>query len=491
MLTFIASALLCALPAHAAPTPVLVSSWQARNADAVGLAGLIEDYLARELARSEDLTVIRIEDTPRFADYDARAYMDGCPPGDVVGCTQVVAERAQAAFAVTGTVQALVQGSRVEVEILDVAGSRIAVTFTSDLGEGDDQTFAAGVARVLLAAIKGEVGREVDIREGGEEATPIDKDAVAAQLAELSQQLDEATLQVGEPNQKIERSTYTLDDLAKRAETEGATPWDRLHLSPSEYLHYKNSGLDLMEWRRRAAGRQGQLVVRVGPAYWNGPVAGVYYARYAVGDQLEVVDSYAAQGTGAAPTLGGALAVSYGILPVLEVGVSGMYTGGSFLIDVNQEQVGAPDQASDTITYPSGTIAVGPRAQVTFFPVQPVRPLLGAGVDLVTAHSVDDFLLMPDAVQTFPARPMTYAWITLGGEAKLGNHLDFFLHVPVGLLVAGGQGDSVRTGTIEEVEAQAPATAPGACFSVLAGLQIRLFGKDTSKEVYYDDPEEG
>lgn len=491
MWTLFASALLFVAPAHAAPTPVLVSSWQARNADAVGLAGLIEDYLARELARSTDLAVVRIEDTPRFPDYDARAYMDGCPPGDVVGCTQVIAERANAVFAVTGTVQSLAEGSRVEVEILDVAGSRIAVNFTSELGDGEDQTFAAGVARVLVAAIRGEVGREIDIRDGEAEAAPIDKDAVAAQLTELSQQLHEATVQVGEPNQKIERSTYTLGDLAKRAETEGATPWDRLHMSPSAYLHYKNSGLDLMEWRRRAVGRQGQLLLRVGGAYWNGPVAGVYYARYAVGDALEVVDSYSAQGTGGGPAAGPALAVTYGVLPALEVGVAGLYTGGNFLIDVNQEQVGAPDQVSDTITFPSSTFAVGPRAQVTFFPVKSVRPLVGAGLDFVSAHSVDDYLIMPDAVQTFPARAMTYGWLTVGGEAKLGKHLDFFLHVPIGLLVAGGQGDSVRTGSLEEVEAQAPATAPGACFSVQAGLQIRLFGKDTSKDVYYDDPDEG
>ena len=46
-----------------------------------------------------------------------------CPPGDAIGCTQILAQRGQAAYAITGTVQSLPEGSRIEVDILDVNGA--------------------------------------------------------------------------------------------------------------------------------------------------------------------------------------------------------------------------------------------------------------------------------------------------------------------------------------------------------------------------------
>ena len=141
-------------------TTVLVSSLQARNSESVGLASLVENFLAQELDKHPDIDVLRIEETPAFQDYPARTYMEGCPPGEIAGCTFVIAERAGAELAVTGTVQALVGGTKVTIEILDIGTARSLISFQSELEAGNDEAFAEGVAKVLVAAISGEVGQE-------------------------------------------------------------------------------------------------------------------------------------------------------------------------------------------------------------------------------------------------------------------------------------------------------------------------------------------
>lgn len=485
--------LLLVAAAHAAsPTPVLVSAWQARNADAAGLAGLLEDYLARELAKDDVVSLVRIEDTPDFKDYSARVYMDGCPPGDAVGCTQILAQRGKAAYAVTGTVQSLPQGSRIEVNILDVNGARIAVSFQSDVKEGEDAVFAAGVAKVLDAVIRGDMGKEEDIRDTDEApASTIDKDAVAAQLAELSQQLGEAQLSVEEGSRPIPTTEYTMEDLTARMQTEGSKPWERLHMTPGAYLRYKNSGLQLMEYRRRANGRQGQLLLRAGVAYANGPSQGEYFARVGIGDSLQTEDSYAYQTTTDGPSAGGAIEVAYGILPILDVGVAGGWSTGRFKIDADENPVDQPPEATIPIEFFAPQISLGARAQVSLLPIQIVHPCLGVGLDYTLGHGVNDYYEFPASFHTeFGSMNLLTANLMVGGEANLGKHVDLYVHVPLELLLAGGRAEVVETGTPGLVDTGNPTDASPVGFGIQAGLQIRLGGRDATKDVGIDDLDE-
>lgn len=482
--------LLLLLPLAQAEDTVLVSGWQARNAEASAFAGLIEQYVARALGRVDGVRVLRLEDTPDFPDYPARIFMDGCPPGDAVGCTQVLAERGEAAYAVTGTVQQLAAGTRVEVDVIDVTGARVAVTFTAEVTASEDQVFAEGVAKVVLAVIQGEAGREVDIRERAEEdVTPLDRDAVAASLAELGKELGEAEVSVSSRDEAVPRSTYSAADVAREEEMEGSKEWERLGMSSVQWLHYKNSGLTLVEWRRRAAGRAGQLVLHGAGWFGDGPYEGQYYGRYAVGTSLEIVDSYAWQTNGSGRAAGGLLGVGWGLTPWLELGLEAGIATGHFTVDVSQQQAGMPADNADVFRFPAASYVVGPRAWVAPMPASAVRPVLGAGVDLIGQHASTEFLELGPSFHTFESRNVAAATFVAGGEARLSSRLDAFLHVPVQLLLAGTEAQTTRTGTVTVVDAPEPPAMSPVGFQLQLGVNVRLLGKDVEKSLPLDDDE--
>ncbi len=476
-------------------TTVLVSSLQARNSESVGLASLVENFLAQELDKHPGIDVLRVEDTPAFQDYAARTYMEGCPPGEIVGCTYVIAERGKAELAVTGTVQALVGGTKVTIEILDIAGARSLISFQSELEAGNDEAFAEGVAKVLVAAISGEIGAEKDIRFEGDEAPeePMDDEAVARQLAELSREMGSVTAVISRSDKAIEKPEYTLEDLTKRMEGEGTKPWERLGMKPAEYLRYKNSGLQLFEWRQRAVGRQGQLLLRPLVGFGSGPYAGTYYGRIAydiTSGSLGVVDAYAAQSvqTGSGAAFGAS--VGWGLTPYLDVGIVAGLNTGSFTVDINQETVGQTPTSPEPATSTQTTLFVGPRATATLFPVSKLRPSFGASVLLLQSRTVLDVESVPESLAIFSPATLFAAELFVGGEARLSDRVDFYLQVPLQVRVAGAVSASERVGITEVVDATPPPTAGVVGAGVVAGLQIRLFGARPKETTRYDEMEE-
>ncbi|MDP2315076.1 MAG: hypothetical protein Q8P41_19405 [Pseudomonadota bacterium] len=477
-------------------TTILVSSLQPRNPEATGLASLVENFLAQELERHPGFAVLRVEDTPAFQDYPARTYMEGCPPGEVAGCTQIIGERGDAQFAVTGTVRALVGGTKIQIEILDIRSGRSLIRFESELESGADEAFAEGVAKVLVAAIDGEIGKEHDIRNDGEDAPePMDDAAVREQLAQLQREMGSVTAVITRSDHAIERPTYTLEDLAKKMEGEGTKPWERLDMKPAEYLRYKNSGLELFQWRERAIGRQGQLLVRPTVGFASGPYAGTYYGRRAydvVSGSLDVVDVYAAQAvqTGS----GGYFSadVAYGLTPVIDVGATVGVTTGTWTIDIAQETVGQPASPPQPQSTGQTTLVVGPRITATLFPVLPIRPSFGGSVLVMRGRTTMDPESTPEGIVFEPA-VLVAGEAFIGGEARISKRVDVFVRVPVQVRLAGQVLSTFRDGIAEEVDATAPASAGVVSAGVTAGLQIRLFGarpKDSSRFDDMDEPEE-
>lgn len=476
-------------------TPVLVSSLQSRNSESVGLASLVENFLAQELRDHPGIDVIRVEDTPPFEDYPARTYMDGCPPGEIAGCTQIIGERGKARLAVTGTVQQLVGGTKVTIEILDIEEARSLIRFQSELEAGNDEVFAEGVAKVLVAAISGEIGQERDIRDLGNEDTddPVDDEAVRRQLEELAREMGGVTTTISRSDREVRRPEYTLDDLAKKMEGEGTKPWERLGMKPEEYLRYKNAGLSLYEWRKKAIGRKGQLLVRPLAGFASGPYSGTFYGRWAYDTTtgaLEVVDAYSAQAvqTGSGGTLGAS--VGWGLSPVLDVGLVGGVTIGNFIVDLNQETVGQPAQASDPQTYAQTTLFVGPRVQATLMPVSSIRPSVGGSLLFLRGRTVLDPESVPDSLTIFTPPALFAAELFVGGEARLSDRVDLFLQVPVQVRLAGAVFASDRSGIVEVLEVSPPAAAGVLGAGVVAGLQIRLFGAKPAEATRYDEMDE-
>ena len=480
------------------PVSVLVSSLQARNDSAEKLASLIENFLASKLAEQPTLRVLRIEDTPPFQDYDARVYMESCPPGDIVGCTLLLGERGEVAWAVTGTVQALVSGTKVDIDILDIQGSRVAVSFTSELDSGKDEAFAEGVAKVLVAAIAGEVGKETDIRMsegGGEESDPADKAAVARELQQLAKELGGFDVVVRRTDQHVERSSFTAADLIDKMDSDAQKPWDRLKMTPGEYLRYKNSGLVLEDWRKRQQGRKFQLLIRGGGGFFNGPVDGRYYGRKALdGETLAALDTYSEESTKTGSSGMGFFGAAFGVHPMVDVGAYGGVVGGKYRRFIDTDEV--VDQthiAPDPVVEGNLSYFGGGEVTMALLPTLKYRPMFGGGILVIQGTTIGDHVDPASFdLPVFEAATLILANVFVGGELQLTPQVDLFVKLPITVLVGGETVQSTRItedkAVLEALDKSAGANAVGA--ALLGGVQVRLFGARVQKTTLLDEIDE-
>ncbi|MCK6503034.1 hypothetical protein L6R53_06505 [Myxococcota bacterium] len=490
----IASSLLAALalasatPALAedAPTRVFVSPFVARTRDATAIASLMPGFLQQQLDAHPELDAIAVGEVGPVYDTSAELYLSSCPAGEHIGCAFVVGEVARAELALVGTVDTVEGASRVEVVIIDVLESREVLSFQADLAVGDDMVFAEGVARVLVAVVRGEAGRSDDIRA---EDDPQAAAAAAQRQAEIAAQLDQLSAEIGDVTTistrtelEIERPRYTASDLAEKMEEEGVKPWERLDMGPREYLRYKNSDLSLAAWRQRAQGRSGQLLIRAGLGMGTGPTHGEYYGVYARSDQnLNVIEAYSYQAVTSGSGFGASGSVSYGLLPFLEVGLlAGTSTGRyGLLIDSyvvgDEHTLGEPEDRSNQVLF------FGPQVLGTLLPTSIIRPVVGVEFTALLGTSISsryDELPVPE-LSTFQAPLLFQAGGRVGAELRVADQLDLFLHLPVGMVIAGQASESSRVGS-DGLDTQDILDPPGLSpisAGVQAGVQIRLGGR--------------
>lgn len=478
-------------PPPAAPVPVLVSAFQAANPEAAGLATLLEQYLARALGSESTIVVRRVEDAPAFADYSARVYMEGCPPGDAVGCALVIGDRAEARYAVTGTVLPLVGGARVQISIIDIEGSRVAVAFRQDVETGGDEALAEAVVKVIVAVAAGKLGAPDDIRDAGSEVEGPDGAVARASNAELATQLAELAPELGaagdiltEPPRSIQRRVYTAADLAQNSE-EVSQPWDLVGLTPGAWLRYKNSGLTLEDWRTRAMGHQLQLLLRAEAGWWRGPVDTLYYNRHAYDPSLTIIDSYSAEAARmrGVPTGGGE--VAFGLLPSLDVGCAVGWAPGSLLVDIAAE--GDDAGAADTTTVYPGAVWWGPRVEAALFPAGNLHPVIGVGATLVRTPRVDHLVALPEYADPLPSSWLVYGTVWPGVQVRLSRSVDFFARIPIDLLMAGDTVQETRVTTQASLVPTPPTADANIGVGAQAGIQVRLFGRSPPRLQVRDD----
>lgn len=474
----------------AAPVPVLVSAFQAGTPEASGIAALLEGIVAEALRPDRSIALLRVEDSPRFPEYDARTYMDACPRGDIVGCSLVMGDRVDARYAVTGVVLPLASGARVQVSIIDVADSRVAISYRAEIPEGGDAEFAAALVKVLHAVAAGRLGAVDDIRDEGvavEDAETVDytDEELAAQIAELDPELRAAEGVLSQPRQSISRPTFTLDDLALQNE-EGLTAWEQVGLRPGEYLRYKNSGLPLYEWRDRATGHASELIVRAAVGWWRGPMDTLYYNRHAYNEQLTVVDSYSAQATRTkgAPTASGEIA--FGVLPTLDVGVAGGWAPGTLLVDIAAD--GSAEGAEQTTTVYPPTWWAGLRAEVALLPAGVVHPAFGVGATAVPTPRIDGYIEMPAYADALPTSLLVYGSVWPGVQVRLANHVDVYARVPFDFRLAGETMQETRDTQTAALVPTPPAASADFTVAVQAGVQVRLFGRKPKSGPLRDAP---
>ena len=470
------------LPGTLVATTVFVSRFVPDAPEFRDLAEQVEGEIVRAVQGQPSWQLLRAREVPDLMDGKATVYLASCPAGDMVGCTQVVAARGGAAWGVTGRVVEGADSPRIEVTVLDVGTSLEVVTFGIDLpGELDASTIDS-IVRVLAGAVAGEFAprdaRDRTPDDPVDVVVPLDKEMVALQLAQLSGDL--AAISVESGNRKVKVPRLTVEDVAERASDEGGAPWERLGMTATTYLQYKNSGLTLVEWRKRAQGRAGQVLLRPYLGVMSGPYGGAYYGRFAykdVGASLAVVDALSEQAvqSGTGGTVGGS--VGYGLTPWLDVGAfAGVVTGG-FTIDIDTSTVGQPDPASPIDTRTGTAWYAGPRVLASFRPTQGFHPVVGAGVSFVGAQGVSSKVEVPPQIVGFDGPLLVEAELLAGFEARMGERVDFYVHLPVYVHVAGDLRASERTGTEAVLTAYQPDVAGAIGGGLQAGLQFRIGGR--------------
>ncbi len=481
--------LLTLLSQSSAQTPavVLVAPFEPQNTEAAGLASMLPDFLGQQLAELDEVQPLFLYEIGLIHDVPAEDYAASCPAGEFVGCAYVLAEAGGAAYAVTGTVQALQSGNRVDVRIVDVSSASEVTGFVVDMGTGDDAVFADGVARVLGAVIRGDIGAETDIRqEGGvAPAEGPDKEVASTELKELDTEIgDVSTLDVREDG-RIEQERYTIDDLAVDMEDEGTKPWERLEMSPREFLRFKNSGLHLYEWRKLSEGRKGKLLIRGSLGYGRGPSSGAYYGRVALSAQtLEVAETYAWQTMETASGVSVSGAVGYGILPEIEVGLTGGLVTGRFEVDIHRITIGDFSTSPDPVDYASQTLYIGPQVLYVPMPTSTIRPVVGGLVTVWRGSAVGSHVLppaeLPGGGVLDPLQNATALMVGgLGGvEVRMSETLDLWAHVPVGAVIGTWNAPAVYhegEGALEPEGLLVAAPEPGSISAgVQVGVQVRL-----------------
>jgi hypothetical protein len=316
-----------------------------------------------------------------------------------------------------------------------------------------------------------------------------------------SRQLDQLQREIGGSGDvgdsnvgEFVREKYTTDDLVQDMQTDGSKPWDRLSMSAQEYLRYKNSGMDLLEWRRRQLGRKGQVLLRLMGGYGTAPAGGKYYARQGLSaTDLSVVETYAFDTLvdGAAGRYG--LEVAYGLLPELEVGLQMGWTTGRYTVDIRKITEGQvsnprePDELANSAMWMGGQVLYAP------FPVWPARPVAGLSFSTLRGQSIGSHYILDEGLPEFDRPTSLRLGFIPGLEARMGKRLDIFLHVPLHFAIGGASGDQMKTGggVLASMETGVTADPLKSVYAgVQAGLQVRFLGADLDSRTVFDDPME-
>jgi hypothetical protein len=476
------------------PAVVLVAPFEPANDAASGLVAMMPDFLGQQLAASGSLRVLSLSEIGSIHDTPAEVYASSCTPGEFVGCAFVLAEAGGARFAVTGTIEAFERGSRIDVRVVDVDSASEAVGFVVDVATGDDAILADAVAAVIAAVERGDIGGESDAREEGVVAEPVgpDKEEAASDLSRLNQEIGGVDTMSTRKEGVLVETEYSREDLFADMEAEGTKPWERLEMSPREYLRYKNSGQPLYQWRELAEGRQGQVLLRASLGYGRGPVQGDYYGRIALAEQtLQVAETYAWQSAATAAGVSVAASAGYGITPELEVGLTGGLVTGRFNVDIDRITENDFSTSPDPIDYGNSTLFIGPQVLYAILPTSALRPVFGGSAILWRGTGVDSHILPSEelpgggVIEALPV-PMALSVNAIGGvEVTMSEALDLWMHVPVGAVIATWSAPSVYhegSGILEEEGMITEPTQPGsAAAGIQVGIQVRAFEREKKR----------
>lgn len=438
---FLLSSLL--LLAAEAAEPVFIAPFNAVDNESIEMADNLADVILDTLDRNSEVTGFSVDDMKPIHDIPASDYMRACLTDEFVGCAFVVGKGSDMKYSVTGRVSSLERGSEVDVRIIEVATAREVFQVTMQVMPNGEDLFAETVSETISGVVSGRIGQEVDLREEETEEKGPDQEEVQA--------MDDYTRDEGGAETVDERVEVKLDekklteqDLEYMMMMEGSKEWDRLGMKPKEYMAYYNSGMSLGRWRDLNRGRKGQVLIRTDLGVARGLFSSKYYGRLAKSNiDLSVIDKYAWQTLENSSGLDVTGAVSYGLIPELDIGIMGGITTGALEIDIHNFVIGqfsaVPPSRFDALN----TSYVGLQALYTPLVMPTVRPVIGGQL----VHYRSQFVNVVDGDLPYPAFPAanyTSLEVVLGGELRVNEYFDIFTHVPMGFVFNYNNAPSVE-----------------------------------------------
>ncbi len=396
--------------------------------------------------------VLNIDHVPPWPDYSALIYLLACPQGQYPGCALVCGNRVAADWTVGGTIVRGFQGVNANLSFVENRSGREVIAFGVALHGNNDADLLRAVDTILAKLLAGAFA-EVDIRRA--EVDPLERAkleaarnrVLAASLAELERQAGAVRRQQVEV---AERERLDKDKLVETyKDREEVKPWEAVGLSEGAYVRYKNSGLLLGEWKRRARGRTGQFIGRLGLGGGVGPFGQVFDGRFAIDDDLLVAELEQYQYVGIAPHADLDLELGLGVAPFLDVTASYTLRNSTFVYLINQERVGAPGVVDEPVRNSYATWQAGGRVTLAPFPVSLGRPLVSVGFAYWQGTTWNQ-LLGDDAVEELvPMKPMhqVVVQVGVGGEVTANRHLDLFARLVTDGVLGGQTAEVVRQGS--------------------------------------------
>lgn len=469
--------------------PVLVSRFQADDG-LEGQAERVRTVLQQQV--EESFVSIDLKDVPRFENYGADMYLRSCPKTELVGCAYVIGARAQADWVITGTVNRQIDDGEIilddeeseepvggplaiQIHILDIRDSRVALAFEAMLTPETEQFFAKTVVGIVTKLVAGE-GQLADLRGKFDdpvveaERKKLEAAIMASSLSDLERELGGL---VQRESGRVEVPKLTQADLDAYDDRDDIPPWELVNMAKKEYLRYKNSKKNIFEWRLMKKGRQGQVLLAASVPFGIDMYEHWFDGRWALDkSDLTVVEVDEWQAVKVGPGAGVDFSIGVGFLPQLDLSVDIGFRAANFYSVTHKEVVEQPlvvEEPSQKSVY---TFRVG--ASVTYAPkpTWKLRPTITAGMAMWKGKAVQ---LENTPLEALPAPTLILVNAAPGGEFSLNNHMVVFARVNFSFLVGGNRVEThhlFEENKLSTMSEPIGGWAPG--IQGVLGLQVRV-----------------
>jgi len=474
--------------------PVMVSRFQAED----GFEQDAERVRQLLMKRVEEYFIsVTLEDVPPFEHYDAVIYLRSCPKTELVGCAYVIGARGGAEWVITGQVKRkrdegeLVlddEGDEltdeaplaVEIHIIDIKESRVALAFDAALTRETEAIFADTVVDIVNKLVEGE-GKLNDLRESMDdpqmsaERKKLESAILAGSLGDLERELGGL---VARESGTFDVPKLTEADLEEYDQRDDVPPWELVNLEKKEYLRFKNSGKNILEWRSLKKGRQGRILLGGSVQFGAAMYEQWFDGRWALDNSdLTPIEVDEWQEVRVGSTVGMDFSLGYGILPEFDISLDLGFRAAGYHYLFHKEVEGSPQEAKEPSRVPISTFRFGGSVTYSPLPTWTIRPTMTGAFSVWMGQPVNHVvdITMAGPIEPLPAPTLFFVHASPGGEITVNDNLVLFARFRMSFLVGGNRVEALELlgdGFLSTTSEPMGKWAPG--FEGEAGLQFRI-----------------